>query len=199
MERPFLMTMIYLKEFTDLDFFYKGCFHFLRQMPVYLVDYANVCSTVISQPFLARRHLNTMFLPNLENLNSFPNIFQDSRFLSFEGSSNYLYLFKNHRQRFSWLGERPSSYLKFSKIWFGPNIKYLSQPLFVDFFVIEKNIYYDLVIHTYIIRFCYARQHVSRTVWVSAIPFYCHQSVSRLKQNSYMLYTTIIYVFQKIF
>ena len=91
---------------------------------------------------------------------------RNSRFLSFEGSSNYLYLFKNHRQRFSWLGERPSSFLKFSKIWFGPNIKYLSQPLFVDFFVIEKNIYYVVVIHTYIIRFCYARQHVGRTVWV---------------------------------
>ena len=78
MERPFLMTMIYLKEFTDLDFFYKGFFYFLRQMPVYLVGYPNVFCTVISQPFLARRHLNTMFLPNLENLNSFPNIFQET-------------------------------------------------------------------------------------------------------------------------
>ena len=40
---------------------------------------------------------------------------------------------------------------------------------------------------------------VGRTVWVSAIPFYCDQPVLRLKQNSDMLYTTIIYVFQKIF
>ena len=45
----------------------------------------------------------------------------------------YLYLFQNHRQTFSWLGERPSSHLKVSKMWFGPNIKYLLEPFFADF------------------------------------------------------------------
>ena len=45
----------------------------------------------------------------------------------------YLYLFQNHRQTFSWLGERPSSHLKVNKMWFGPNIKYILEPFWGDF------------------------------------------------------------------
>ena len=44
-----------------------------------------------------------------------------------------MYLFKNHRQTFSWPGERPSSYLKVIRMWIGANIKYLSEPFFLDF------------------------------------------------------------------
>ena len=121
-------------------------------MPVYLVGYANVFCTVIC--IFGKEAPKYNVLAQFWKFKFFSEHFpRNSRFLSFEGSSNYLYLFKNHRQRFSWLGERPSSYLKFSKIWFGPNIKYISQPSFVDFFVIEKNIYYYVVIHTYIITY----------------------------------------------
>ena len=39
-----------------------------------------------------------------------------------------MYLFRNHRQTFSWPGERPSSHLKVTKMWFGPNITYFRNP-----------------------------------------------------------------------
>ena len=69
-----------LKDFTDLDFFFCFYFfHFLCQMPVYLVVYAKrmLCS---EQPtaLLARRHLNTMLLTNFENFNSISNIFRET-------------------------------------------------------------------------------------------------------------------------
>ena len=57
---------------------------------------------------------------------------RNTRFLSFDGPSK-LYLFKNHWQTFSWPGEHPSPHLKVTKMWFSPNIKYLSKPFFVDF------------------------------------------------------------------
>ena len=57
--------------------------------------------------FVVWRHLNTMILTNFENLSSISNIFQETQFLSFVRPSNYLHLFKNHRQTFSWPGERP--------------------------------------------------------------------------------------------
>ena len=50
---------------------------------------------------------------------------RNTQFLSFDGPNNYLCIFKNHRQTFSWPGERPSSHLKVTKTWFGPNRKYL--------------------------------------------------------------------------
>ena len=77
---------------------------------------------------LAQRHLNTILLTNFENLNSISNIFQEN-----DGPTNYLYLFKNHRQTFSWPGERQSSHLKVTKMWFVPKIKYLSEPFFAVF------------------------------------------------------------------
>ena len=46
---------------------------------------------------------------------------------------NYMYQFRNHRQTFLWPGERPSSHLKVTKMWFDPNIKYLSEPFYADF------------------------------------------------------------------
>ena len=62
------------------------------------------------------------------------NFLRNTRFLSFDGLSNYLYLFKNHQQRVSWPGELSSSHIKVTKVWFGsPNIKYLSEHFFADF------------------------------------------------------------------
>ena len=55
---------------------------------------------------------------------------RNKRFLSFDRPSNYLYQFKNKWQAFSWPVERLSSHLKVAKMWFGPNIKYLSEPFF---------------------------------------------------------------------
>ena len=65
---------------------------------------------------------------NFENLNSILNI-PKKHVLSFERRSNYLYLFKNHRQTFSWPGECLSSRLKVSKMWFGPTIRYILEPM----------------------------------------------------------------------
>ena len=58
---------------------------------------------------------------------------RSTRFLSFDGRSNYLYLFKKQQQTFSWPAQRPPSNFKVTKMWCGPNIKYLSKPFFVDF------------------------------------------------------------------
>ena len=83
-------------------------FSFFLTNPWYLVGNAK-CMLYCEQPtvWLARRRLNTMLLTNFENLNSIVNIFVT--------------------------GERPSSDLKVIKIWFGPNIKYVSEPFFADF------------------------------------------------------------------
>ena len=81
----------------------------------------------------ARRHLNTMILTNFENLNSILNISQETQYLSLDGPSNYLYLFKNRQQASLWPGELSSSHLKVTKTWFGPNIKYLLETFFADF------------------------------------------------------------------
>ena len=83
--------------------------------------------------FLVRKHLNTMLSTNFENLNSILYFFQETLFSSFDGLSNYLYLFKNKRQTFAWPEDRPSFHLRVSKIWFGSNIKHLSEPFFADF------------------------------------------------------------------
>ena len=45
----------------------------------------------------------------------------------------FLGFFKNHQQTFSWPDEHPSPHLKVIKMWFGPSIKYLYEPFFVDF------------------------------------------------------------------
>ena len=63
----------------------------------------------------------------------FEHFLRNTQFLSFGGPTNYLYLFKNHRQVFSWPEERPPPHLKVTKMWFGPNIKYFLEPFFADF------------------------------------------------------------------
>ena len=57
----------------------------------------------------------------------------NTQFLSFDSPSDYLCPFKNHQQAFSWPGDRPWSQRKVTKMWFAPNIKYLTEPFFVDF------------------------------------------------------------------
>ena len=52
--------------------------------------------------FVGLKALNAMILINFENSNSISNIFQETRFLSFDGPSNYLFLFQNHPQTFTW-------------------------------------------------------------------------------------------------
>ena len=76
-------SSIYLKDFTDVDFFFfiflHLFFHFLWQMPVYLVSYAKrMLYSEEPTVLLARRHLNTMIFTNFENLNSISNIFQET-------------------------------------------------------------------------------------------------------------------------
>ena len=66
-------------------------------MLAYLVGYAY--GMLYSEQLivlLALRQLNTMLLTKFENLNSILNIFQETQFLSFNGPTNYLHLFKNH-------------------------------------------------------------------------------------------------------
>ena len=45
----------------------------------------------------------------------FEHISRSTQFLSFDWPTNYLYLFKNHRQTFPRPGKRPSSHLKVTK------------------------------------------------------------------------------------
>ena len=67
--------------------------------------------------------------PKHNDLDNFGNLnFISNTISSFDGTTNYLYLFT-----FSWPGKCPSSQLKVTKIWFGPNIKYLSEPFLVNF------------------------------------------------------------------
>ena len=71
---------IYLKDFTNLDFFSTDIFfHFLWQICVYLaVDTKRMLYSDQQTVLLARRHLNTMLLTNFENLNSISNIFKET-------------------------------------------------------------------------------------------------------------------------
>ena len=75
-----------------------------------------------------------LFQKNSENLNSISNIFQETHdFLVLTDPVIIcICLSKNHRQTFSWPGERPSPHLKVINLWFGVNIKYLSEPFFAD-------------------------------------------------------------------
>ena len=54
---------------------------------------------------------------------------RNTRFLRFDGSINHLFLVKNHQQKFSWPGKRPSSQIQFTKMGFGQNINYFSETL----------------------------------------------------------------------
>ena len=83
-------SSIYFKKFIDLDFFYTDIFfHFLLRKAYAVLSAAN--------RFVGS---DTMLLTNFENLNSTSNIFQETRFLSFDKPTNYLHLFTNHRQTF---------------------------------------------------------------------------------------------------
>ena len=84
---------------------------------------------------------------------------KNTRFLSFDGPSNYLYLFKNNRQAFSWSGEGPSSHIKVTKMRFVPNIKYFSEPFFVDFLLLGG--YYLFCNHHKL------RMHIDRICYLS--------------------------------
>ena len=96
----------------------------------------SACCTLSRQPFYwldlntPKRNAFDQFWKFKFRIEYFP---RNSRFLSFNGPINYLYLFKNHQQTFSWPGERPSSRLKVTKIWFDPNINYLLESFFANF------------------------------------------------------------------
>ena len=111
------MKFIYFKDFRDLDFFYiYFFFHFLLR-ETYTVPWAAnhfVCSETPK---------NNAFKQVLKFKFHFEHFLGNTRFPSFDGPTNYLYLFKNHQQTFSWPGERPASHLKVTKLWFGPNMK----------------------------------------------------------------------------
>ena len=84
----------------------------------------------------APKHVFDQFWKFQFHVEHFP---RNTRFLSFDGPRNCLYLFKNHRQTYSWPGERPSSQLKVTTMWFVLNIKYLSEP-FLAVFCYRKGI-----------------------------------------------------------
>ena len=48
----------------------------------------------------------------------------NTRYLSLYGPTNYLHLFKKHRQTFWWPRERPLSHIRVSKMWFGPTLSF---------------------------------------------------------------------------
>ena len=103
---------------------------------VYIVGYAkNMLHFGDITVLLARKCLNIMLLTTFENLDRlhFQDFRRNTRFLSFDGPTNYVHLFNTHKQKFLWPGKYPSSYFKVIKILFAPNIKYLSEPFFTDF------------------------------------------------------------------
>ena len=64
-------SSIYLKDFTDLDFF------FLSFVSFFFFIFFDKCLFTLKF-FLARKHLNTMILANFENLNFISKIFQET-------------------------------------------------------------------------------------------------------------------------
>ena len=118
-------SSIYLQDFADLDFFYINFFS---------LSLTNAClSCQLRKAYAVLRAVNRFVGSKTPKHNAFDQFWKSKfhfehfprkkRFLSFDRSSNSLYLFKNHRQTFLWPGKRPSSHLKVAKMWFGPNIK----------------------------------------------------------------------------
>ena len=102
-------------------YIFKGFYRFRFTLHKYFFPFSltNSFGYVKRMPYseqptilLARRHPNTMFLTDFENLIRFRTYFKSTRFLTFDKPTNYLYLFKNHRQTFLWIGKRPSPHLK---------------------------------------------------------------------------------------
>ena len=130
-------SSIYLKDFEDFDlFFFTFFFVFsfsLRNacLPCQLRKaYAVLCCLRFVGSETPRQNDFEQFWKFEFHLERFP---RNTRVIDFDGPSDYLYLFKNHRQAFPRPGERPSSLLKDTKMWFGPNVKYLLKPFFEDF------------------------------------------------------------------
>ena len=132
---------MYLKDFAGLDFFFYLfiylfiCFFiFFYKCLFTLSVMQSVCYTISSQPFFGWETPKHNSFDQFWKFNFYFDHFpRNTQFLSFGGPSNYLYLFKNHRQTFSWPGECRSSHLKVTKMWFGPSITYLSEPFFPIF------------------------------------------------------------------
>ena len=119
--------------FTDLDFFLffiffdKGLIYLASSL--WVVGYLWVANCFVGSE--TPKHNNfDQFWKFKFRFKHFP---RNTRFLSFDVPSNYFYLFKNNQPTFSWTGECPSSYLKVTKMWLGPNIKYISEPFFAGF------------------------------------------------------------------
>ena len=70
---------------------------------------------------------------NFENLNSISSISQETVIILTDPVIICINLNNQKTFSFSWPGERPSSHLKVTKMRFGPNIKYFSEPFFTDF------------------------------------------------------------------
>ena len=122
-------SSMYPKDVTYLDFFYTDVFFHFLLSKAYAVLWAagNRC---VGAETPAKHNDFDQFWKFKFHFRHFP---RNTRFLSFDGLTNYLYLFKNHRQKFLWPRERPSSNLKVTKRRFGLNIQYLSEPVFADF------------------------------------------------------------------
>ena len=129
---------IYLKDFSDLEFFYTAISFFFSfslknaYLPCRLrKTYAKLW---VGNRFVVSETPKQKAFDQYWKLKfHFEHVPINTRFLSFDGPRNYSYLFKNHRQMFSWPGECPSSHVKVAKISFCPNIRYLSESFFADF------------------------------------------------------------------
>ena len=132
-QKPF----IYLKGFTNIYFLFSLLLFFSFSLTkaclpgqlrkAYAVLWAANCFAGLKTP---RHNGFDQFWKFKLHFEYFP---RNAWFLSFDGPSNYLYVFKDHQQTFPWLGERTSSHLKITKMWFGQNIKHLPESFFADF------------------------------------------------------------------
>ena len=101
-------SSMYLKDFAGLDFFiyffiylFICFFIFFYKCLFTLSVMQSVCYTISSQPFFGWETPKHNSFDQFWKFNFYFEHFpRNTRFLSFGGPSNYLYLFKNYRQTF---------------------------------------------------------------------------------------------------
>ena len=123
----------YSREKKFILFFFHFFPHFLWQMPDYLVS--NAKRLVDSKT--PKHNGFEQFWKFEFRFEHFP---RNTRFLSIEGPSNYLYIrITDWHWGSSGPEECPLSHLKVTKMWFGPNISehVHSEPFFADFYCRE--------------------------------------------------------------
>ena len=129
------ISFIYLKDF--LDFIYTEFIYLFFFFIFFLTNACLACR--LHKAYTVLWAANSFVGTEAPNHNAFEQFWKfefhfehfprNTRFLRFDGSINHLFLVKNHQQKFSWPGKRPSSHIQFTKMGLGQNINYCSETL----------------------------------------------------------------------